>query len=1050
MKIFKWISDNVLFVLTLFLLAFIPLYPKKPILDVVNTWVYVRLEDFVIVGVLLIWLVLLFRKKITIKTPLTMPILLFWIAGALSTIHGVLLIFPDLANVFPNVALLSFLRRIEYLSLFFVSFAAIKDKKMLPYVVTILTLTLFAVVVYGVGQKYAGFPAYLTMNEEFAKGEAIHLSSLSRVPSTFGGHYDLAAYLVLIIPLMASLFFGVKNLFAKLIFLLAVGSGIILLYFTISRVSFFVLFLSLAFVLFFYKRKWFFFLLPIVILISSIFFINFAPRLIDRFSNTVKEIDVLVDANTGIALGNIKDIDYDYFENRIVRERVFHDPTETGSDITDQKQASSSSNIVPHMYLPKKSVLLVPPNASTGESLTQGTGYINLVLSPIREQRSVFFYESKPSASTTSADLQMFTGNFLVKKALAYDLSLTTRYQGEWPHALDAFRRNIFLGSGYGSISLAIDNSYLRMLGETGSLGFISFFVILIAIVAYTKQVFPKIESPFVRSFVIGFSAGLFGLALNAVLIDVFEASKVAFYLWLLTGITVGTLYRYQAKVFDFYGVLKKIATSSYAIVVYLGILTFFMYSAMLNNYFIGDDFTWFHWAADGKFNLSTIYQYFFQSDGFFYRPGTKVLFLSIYPIVWLNPVIYHSISLILHFVVVLLVFILVRKIVGSYKLSVLAAFLFAMLSSYHEVVFWISSIGHIITTMFVLLSLLFFIFWEEKKKAIYFIFSVIFISLGLLFQELGVVAPLLIIFYKFVKDDMKITQIKSKKWLYGLLFSPVILYLFVRYLSNSHWLSGDYNYNLLKLPFNVAGNMVGYLMISIIGPISLPFYESLRNALRDHLVLSGVIALIIVSLAILGSFMIKRIDKVDRKIIIIGIGFMFISLLPFLGLGNITSRYSYLPSLGFVILFVFVANKAYQYLLSNGRDIAIAVMTLLVGSFFLLHIIQIQKLHGDWHDAGLKVNKFLIAVEGVYQNSWSNGSVNLNFVNVPIRNGEAWVFPVGLKDALWFSFKNSNLTVKQWSSVDEAVAQINDPKHDKVFIFTSSDKIVGKSRTRY
>ena len=88
MKFLQWIYDNSLSLITLFLLIFIPLYPKKPLVDVVNTWVYVRLEDFIVVGVMLFWTFLLIRKKITLKTPLTMPIFLFWIVGSLATIHG--------------------------------------------------------------------------------------------------------------------------------------------------------------------------------------------------------------------------------------------------------------------------------------------------------------------------------------------------------------------------------------------------------------------------------------------------------------------------------------------------------------------------------------------------------------------------------------------------------------------------------------------------------------------------------------------------------------------------------------------------------------------------------------------------------------------------------------------------------------------------------------------------------------------------------------------------------------------------------------------------
>lgn len=1042
-------SNNVLFLVTLFLLAFIPLYPKKPLVDVVNTWVYIRLEDFIVVAVMALWTVLLIKKKISLKTPLTIPILLFWIVGAVSTIHGVLLIFPDLANVFPNVALLSFFRRIEYISLFFVAFSAMRDKRMLPYVAVVLVVTLFAVVVYGVGQRYLGFPAYLTMNEEFAKGEPIRLSLLSRVPSTFAGHYDLAAYLVLVLPLVASLIFGVRNWFGKLALLAALGSGVVLLFMTVSRVSFFVLFIGLAIVLFFHKKRWVLFSLPVVGLILVVLFINFTPRLLDRFTSTVKEINVLVNAETGEALGNIKDITRDDLVGKTVRVRGFHTKEDVDAEIIGKMQDSDASPaaIVAFEDLPASGVQLVPPNASTGESLPQGTGYINLPLSPVREQRGEFFYQYKGPGATLSAEMQMFTGKFLVKKALAYDLSLTTRYQGEWPHAIEAFKRNIFLGSGYSSISLAIDNSYLRMLGEIGGFGFIAFMIIFVTAGAYIKHTLPKIESPFVRSFVVGFAAGVFGLILNAVLIDVFEASKVAFYLWLLMGVTMGVLYSYQTKAFAFYDVLKKVGTSTYAVVIYLIILTFFMTSSMLDNYFVGDDFTWFRWAAEGGTGLGQVWHYFTQSDGFFYRPGTKIFFSLMYPIFWLNPVAYHVTSLILHTIVVLLVFFLARKVLRNFGLSALAAFLFVMLSSYHEAVYWIASVGHLFSVMFALLSLLLFIWWDEKKKIIYFILSLLSIALGLLFQELAVVAPLLIIFYKYVHDGFSFTNIKLKKIYYALLSSPVVLYFAVRFLANSHWSGGDYSYNLFKLPFNIVGNSLGYLLISLFGPLSLNIYDALRNIFRENLVVAALVTLALVGAAIPLYRLIKRLSKDDKRIVVFSLGFMFISVLPFIGLGNITSRYTYLLSFGFVILFVFFISKLYKYLLIYGRDIAVSVVILFLGMFFLLHIIQVQKIHDDWHEAGLKVNRFVVGIEGAYVNYWSTEPMELSFVNQPIRTGEAWVFPVGMKDALWFIFKNPDITLHQYSSVEEALEAVTNVRNQKVFLFDGSGSVTEQKK---
>lgn len=246
-------------------------------------------------------------------------------------------------------------------------------------------------------------------------------------------------------------------------------------------------------------------------------------------------------------------------------------------------------------------------------------------------------------------------GDFVVKRAAAYDLSFTTRFQGEWPNALLAFQRNILVGSGYGSVSLAVDNNYFRMLGEIGLLGIVSFLVIFLSLGIYIWKIFPNIESKLAKSFVLGFTAGVIGLALNAILIDVFEASKVAYVLWLLSGIVLGVLVLYQKNVFNLFAELRKFATSAYAVVAYLLFVSIVLFYPMLGNFFVGDDFTWFRWVADCAPNCSpinTLIGYFTDANGFFYRPGTKIYFYLMYSNFWLNQVVYHAVSLFLHFIV--------------------------------------------------------------------------------------------------------------------------------------------------------------------------------------------------------------------------------------------------------------------------------------------------------------------------------------------------------------------------------------------------------------
>jgi hypothetical protein len=182
---------------------------------------------------------------------------------------------------------------------------------------------------------------------------------------------------------------------------------------------------------------------------------------------------------------------------------------------------------------------------------------------------------------------------------------------------------------------------------------------------------------------------------------------------------------------------------------------------------------------------------------------------------------------------------------------------------------------------------------------------------------------------------------------------------------------------------------------------------------------------------------------------VIFSLGLMFISVLPFLGLGNITSRYTYLLSFGFVILFVFFIKKLYTYLLQYGRDIAVSVVILFLGIFFLLHIIQVQKIHDDWHEAGLKVNRFFVGIEGAYSNYWSTEPMQLSFVNQPIRTGEAWVFPTGMQDALWFIFKNPNISLHQYASVEEALQDVNNIRNEKVFLFDGSGTVTEQKKKR-
>lgn len=121
------------------------------------------------------------------------------------------------------------------------------------------------------------------------------------------------------------------------------------------------------------------------------------------------------------------------------------------------------------------------------------------------------------------------------------DRSTSIRLNVEWPRAVRALKKNPLLGTGYSSITLATDNDFLRLLGEVGILGFLSFILIFSSIFNLAGKMISKLFklNGVEVAFVVSFVGGLIGILLNAIFIDIFEASKFAIIFFLITGLFV-------------------------------------------------------------------------------------------------------------------------------------------------------------------------------------------------------------------------------------------------------------------------------------------------------------------------------------------------------------------------------------------------------------------------------------------------------------------------------------------------------------------------------
>lgn len=108
-----------------------------------------------------------------------------------------------------------------------------------------------------------------------------------------------------------------------------------------------------------------------------------------------------------------------------------------------------------------------------------------------------------------------------------------------WKNAWNHFVHHPIFGTGYSSIGTGADNNYLRMVAETGLVGLVAFLALVGYVIYYFFRSAMELMKGWPRLFLLALVTGMVGLLAQAVLIDIFESSKVALLLWFLVGLGV-------------------------------------------------------------------------------------------------------------------------------------------------------------------------------------------------------------------------------------------------------------------------------------------------------------------------------------------------------------------------------------------------------------------------------------------------------------------------------------------------------------------------------
>ena len=269
-----------------------------------------------------------------------------------------------------------------------------------------------------------------------------------------------------------------------------------------------------------------------------------------------------------------------------------------------------------------------------------------------------------------------------------------------------------------------------------------------------------------------------------------------------------------------------------------------------------------------------------------------------------LNPFGYHLDSILLHALNAMLVFVVVRQLLGGAGVAFLAALFFAVHPSHVEAVAWISIRKDLLSTAFALLTLSFYIRATdiraadstEIKRAPY-VLSVLSFALGLLSKITIVTLPLFLL----LLDRFHRTGAPRRTWLADL--TNKIPYALV-----GLWLVWLNSLAQTKAKASYAQDALSYAMVK--GHAMWSYLGLLVGASRgspDYDVpgLGKDIATVLVciaGLAILpsGAWVALRFRS---RALFLGIGWILITLLPALAFPLVTymaDRYLYLPSVGF------------------------------------------------------------------------------------------------------------------------------------------------------
>lgn len=399
-------------------------------------------------------------------------------------------------------------------------------------------------------------------------------------------------------------------------------------------------------------------------------------------------------------------------------------------------------------------------------------------------------------------------------------------------------------------------------------------------------------------------------------------------------------------------------------------IVNIILYYPLLNAYFVNDDYNWLK-----PISFYEVLSSFWGGwgHGALFRPFIRLLFYVEFLCFGKAPFGFHIVSIILHSTVLYFIFSISVKLFKNNFAGYLTLLFSLFFFPFHEAVGWISTQTVLLGSVFVVLSLFYYIkFVENYSKNFYYI-SIICFLFSLLSYESSVILPILCLVTYFIIN--KINFANLKKCVFSLI--PFIL-LVIIYLI----------YRKLVLEGLPEANEIAASPIII--------FENYAKFLKHQLWLN--IPLLVILLISLISF--ALIKKNKWKYFFFSIIWILAAYLPFSVLGGYTGRFAYFSLFGIM----FFIGFTWQNLFERFKKIQIAFIVIIL-VYFGFNIYKINEYARNWFEAGEIARTIPIQLKELYP-SLPDNSV-LIFYDIPLGYKQAGVFLTYFEDVIQGEYTN-------------------------------------------